>query len=129
MAQAFVQFPQNRENIQYRSNIADSNPDSRGFLSGLVSLSRKVSGFFASPSASTSKTVATFGIRGRGASTPSIQEKPSRRWLNPQQIVDSAGDKSQLRLLQTYASSVEAGREFAFESGLKTRSLPLLSGR
>jgi hypothetical protein len=34
-----------RENAQYLSNVQESKQDSRGFLSGLASLSRKVSGF------------------------------------------------------------------------------------
>ncbi|MFT5659300.1 MAG: hypothetical protein ACI9KN_002583, partial [Gammaproteobacteria bacterium] len=94
-----------------------------------VSLSRKVTGFFATPSASTDQAVATIGIRGRAAPSSSGQNSPPRYWLSPDRIIVSKGDESQLSLLQTYASSAQAGREFASQVGLKARSLALLGGR
>ena len=118
-----------RENVQYRGNVVESNQDSRGFLSGLASLSRKVSGFFSTPSASTSAAVATIGIRGRAASSSSGEDSAPMYWLSPKRIVDSEGDESQFNLLQTYASSSEGSRNFASEAGLKARSLALLGGR
>ena len=117
-----------RENTQYRSSGVDSKQDSGGFLSGLASLSRKVSGFFATPSASTSEAVATIGIRGRAASS-SGAESTSMYWLSPKRIVESEGDQAQLSLLQTYASSAKAGRKFAADAGLKAKSLALLGER
>jgi hypothetical protein len=42
----------------------ESEPDSRGFLSGLASLSRKASGFFNTSSSATSSGTATIGVRG-----------------------------------------------------------------
>ena len=118
-----------RENTQYRSSVVESKQDSGGFLSGLASLSRKVSGFFTTPSASTSEAVATIGIRGRAASSSSSEDSSSMYWLSPKRIVESEGDQAQLSLLQTYASSAKAGREFAADAGLKAKLLALLGER
>jgi len=117
-----------RENARYSQSALASKQDSRGFLAGLASLSRKVSGFFATPSASTYEAVATIGIRGRAASSSSSEGSSSMYWVSPKRIVESKGDESQLSQLQTYASSKKASREFAADAGLKARSIALLGG-
>ena len=117
-----------RENEQYRDiNVVQSKQESGGFFSGLASLSRKVSGFFATPSASTNEAVATIGIRGRSASSSS-EDGPPMYWLSPKRIIESEGNQEQLSLLQTFSSSRKAARKFAAEGGLKANSLPLLGG-
>jgi len=116
-----------RENNQYRTAETDSKADSRGFLAGLVSLSRQVSGFFTTPSASTSEVVATIGVRGRSASS-ATGNNPPLFLLNPQQITNSNADEKQLSLLEGYHSSAKTSAQFAVKSGLRARSLPLLGG-
>lgn len=118
-----------RESSQYRSSVVATKQDSNGFLAGLASLSRRVTGFFTTPSASTSGAVATIGIRGRSASSSSGEDGPPRYWLSPKRIVESKGDEAQLNLLQSYARSKKAGRKFASAGGLKARSLALLGGK
>lgn len=118
-----------RERVEYRGSLEESKQDSQGFLSGLASLSRKVSGFFATPSASTNQAIATIGIRGRPAPSSSGEVSSPKYWLSPQRVINSEGDETQLSLLQTFASSAKAGRELASDGGLKARSVALLGGR
>ena len=115
-----------RESAQYSSSVVASKQDSNGFLSGLASLSRKVTGFFATPSASTNEAVANIGIRGRSASSSEVGR--TMYWVVPKRIIESEGDEAQLSLLKSYASSKKKSRKFAADGGLKARSLALLGG-
>lgn len=117
-----------REHTQYSTSPVESKQDEGGFLSGLVNLSRKVTGFFSTPSAATNQTVATIGIRGRAAPSSTPPVVPPKIWLSPQLIIESKGDESQLKQLQTYASNQKASRKFAAEADLRARSLALLGG-
>lgn len=64
----WVRSYQVRENMTVTAAEIETEPDSRGFLSGLASLSRKVSGFISTSSSSTSSSTssgtATIGVRG-----------------------------------------------------------------
>jgi hypothetical protein len=60
----WVRSYQVRENMTVTAAETESEPDSRGFLSGLASLSRKASGFFSTSSSATSAGTATIGVRG-----------------------------------------------------------------
>jgi hypothetical protein len=85
----------------------ESEPDSRGFLAGLATFSRKASGFFKSDSNSTSSTTATIGIRG----------------LSADQIKAAKPDFAELARLQQFTSNSQRQTAFTRQGGLRARSV------
>jgi len=93
---------------------AGSQPeeDSRGFLSGLASFSRKASGFFTQDSGATSSSTATIGVRG----------------LSEAEIESAQADFDELKKMESFGSSHDRVIVFSSSGGLKARKVPHISG-
>ena len=91
---------------------ADGQPqeDSRGFLAGLASISRKASGFFSQDSGATSSSTATIGVRGLS------------------EIESAQADFDELKKMNNFASSQKRVTVFATVGGLKAGKVPHISG-
>jgi hypothetical protein len=76
--------------------IEEAEEDSRGFLAGLASLSRKASRFFSSDSSSTSSGTATIGVRG----------------LSEAELKSARPDLEELAKMQQYASNQSRMKKF-----------------
>lgn len=76
--------------------IEEAEEDSRGFLAGLASLSRKASRFFSSDSRSTSAGTATIGVRG----------------LSEAELKSAKPDLDELAKMQQYASNQSRMKQF-----------------
>jgi len=85
--------------------------DSRGFLAGLASLSRKASGFFTQDTAATSSGTATIGVRG----------------LSETDIKSAEPDFDQLEKMNKYASKPERMAGFAAQGGLQAHQVPYIA--
>jgi hypothetical protein len=87
--------------------------DSRGFLSGLASLSRKASGFFKSDntSTSTSSGTATIGVRG----------------LSEEEIKSAKPDLVEFEKFKGFASNKPRMPDFASQGGLRAKRLKHLT--
>lgn len=94
-----------REGVTVTQPEVEKSPDSRGFLSGLASLSRRAGGFFGldGSSTTTSSSTATIGIRG----------------LSEQEIYTAQADFEQLEKMKGYASSKKRQGDFARLGKLK----------
>lgn len=90
-----------------------SDSDSRGFLAGLASLSRKASSFFRSDSRRGSSGTATIGVRG----------------LSEAEIKGAQADFEELEKMHLFASSRQRSTDFASEGGLDAVAVPYLAGR
>ena len=90
-----------------------SDSDSRGFLSGLASLSRKASSFFRSDSNRGSSSTATIGVRG----------------LSEAEIKGAQADFEELEKLHRFASSRQRGADFASKGGLGAVAVSYIDGR
>ena len=86
--------------------------DSRGFLSGLASWSRKASGFFNPDSSATSSSTATIGVRG----------------LSEDEIRKARADYDELERMEAFASNAKQAKSFARKGGLKAKKVPHVSG-
>ena len=86
--------------------------DSRGFLAGLASFSRKASRFFSSDNRSTSSGTATIGVRG----------------LSEVEIKAAVPDPEQLGKMQGFASNSSRAVGFASQGGLRAQKIPHISG-
>ncbi len=75
--------------VTEQAQVQTPEEDSRGFLSGLASFSRKASRFFSSGSSSTSSGTATIGVRG----------------LSEGEIKSAKPDLDELAKMQKYASN------------------------
>jgi len=84
--------------------------DSRGFLAGLASFSRKASGFFSQDSAATSSGTATIGVRG----------------LSETDIRSAQPDFAELEQMESYASKPERMARFTAQGGLQAHKLPYI---
>ncbi len=84
-----------------------TQPDSRGFLSGLASFSRKASSFFGSSDTSGSARTATIGVRG----------------LSEEEIKGAKPDLEELDKMQQFASSSTRMPGFTKEGQLVARSV------
>jgi hypothetical protein len=91
---------------------SDSKEDSRGFLAGLASFSRKASGFFRQDSGVTSSGTATIGVRG----------------LSEAEIRSAQADFDELQKMEQFASSKNRARGFASAGGLKASKVPYFPG-
>ncbi len=105
----WVRSYQVREGVTASIPQAEKSSDSRGFLSGLASLSRKASGFFGlgGDGSATSSGTATIGIRG----------------LSEEEINTAKADFEQLKEMKTYASSKKRQKTFLAEGKLKKRKV------
>lgn len=84
-----------------------SEPDSRGFLSGLAAFSRRASGFFGDNQTQTGSRTATIGIRG----------------LSEAELKAAQPDLEELKRMQGYASDATRIAAFSSEGKLQARKL------
>ena len=91
----------------------ESKSDSRGFLAGLASFSRRASGFFKSDNGRTSSGTATIGVRG----------------LSEQQIKSAVADFEELKKMESFASSQQRSASFAAAGKLKAIQIGHISGK
>lgn len=77
--------------------------DSRGFLAGLASFSRKASGFFTQDNSATSAGTATIGVRG----------------LSEDEIKSAKADFRELKKMKKFASNRKRMSKFSSRGGLK----------
>ena len=90
----------------------ESEPDSRGFLSGLASFSRRASSFFKSDSGRTSSGTATIGVRG----------------LSEEEIKSAVADFEELEKMKGFASNNKRVSTFASAGKLKALKIGHISG-
>ena len=103
----WVRSYQVREGL-VKSEIKDKPQDSRGFLSGLVSLSRRATGFFGGgDDNSGSSRTATIGVRG----------------LSEEEIKASKPDLQELKKLQSFSSNKARMQTFAAAGGLSPQKV------
>jgi len=102
-----------REGYQAPPVVIESATDSRGFLSGLASFSRQISGFFSHRDSATSASTATIGVRG----------------LSEDQIRKASPDLLELEKLKRYASDKNRMRAFADRGGLAARQVDHLEAQ
>jgi len=86
--------------------------DSRGFLAGLASFSRRASGFFTQDETATSAGTATIGVRG----------------LSEVEINSAQADFAALQKLQSFASNAQRMPGFSAKGELKAVRIPHISG-
>lgn len=96
----------------YAAAQIDSQPDSRGFLSGLASFSRRASRFFSSAGDRTSSGTATIGVRG----------------LSEAEINSAVADFEQLEKMKGFASNPHRVASFASRGGLRARRVGHIAG-
>ena len=87
--------------------------DSRGFLAGLASFSRKASSFFKSDSSATSSGTATIGVRG----------------LSEDEIKTAQADFAEFERMKQFASNGKRAGSFARQGGLSSTRVPHISGK
>ena len=109
----WVRSYQVREGNFTSTATVESKSDSRGFLSGLASFSRKASGFFKSDSSSTSAGIATIGIRG----------------LSEAEIKSAVADFEELEEMKGFASSPARMPNFTRQGQLKTQAINHIAGK
>ena len=90
----------------------ESGSDSRGFLDGLASFSRKASSFFRSGSQRTSSSSATIGVRG----------------LSEDEIKSARADFDEFGKLRLFASDAARAAKFARQGGLRAIRVPHVAG-
>jgi hypothetical protein len=93
------------------NSVTTQQSDSRGFLSGLASFSRKASGFFSQDSGATSSSTATIGIRG----------------LSESEIKSAQADFDELKKMKGFASNAERMPVFTAKGELKALGIPHIS--
>ncbi len=108
----WVRSYQVRETTAAAPVSAEPESDSRGFLAGLASFSRKASSFFKSGKDSTSSGTATIGVRG----------------LSEQEINSAQADFAEFEKMQRFASSTKRAGSFAKQGGLSAIKVPHISG-
>jgi hypothetical protein len=92
--------------------VTTEQEDSRGFLAGLASFSRKASGFFTRDSSATSSGTATIGVRG----------------LSESEIRSAKPDFGELDKMNKYASKPERMGRFTAQGGLQASKVPYIPG-
>lgn len=91
----------------------ETSSDSRGFLAGLASFSRKASSFFKSDSSNTSSGTATIGVRG----------------LSEDEIKTAQPDFAEFEKMILFASNKKRASGFAKQGGLSAVKIPYISGK
>jgi len=86
--------------------------DSRGFLGGLASFSRKASGFFTQDNSATSSGTATIGVRG----------------LSEDEIKSAKADFRELKKMKKFASNRKRMSKFRANGSLKSSKVPHIPG-
>jgi hypothetical protein len=86
----------------------ESASDSRGFLAGLTSFSRKASSFFKSDDRNTSSGTATIGVRG----------------LSEEEIKTAQADFVEFEKMKQFASSRQRAASFSRQGGLTAIKVP-----
>ena len=103
----WVRSYQVREGL-VKNEIKDESEDSRGFLAGLVSFSRRATGFFGGGDDSVgSSRTATIGVRG----------------LSEEEIKAAKPDLEELKKLQSFSSSKSRMKAFATAGGLSSKKV------
>ena len=92
------------------TSVTTEKEDSRGFLAGLATFSRKASGFFRQDSGATSSGTATIGVRG----------------LSEVEIESAQADFIELETLQGFASQSKRMSGFSTAGQLKAVKVPHL---
>ena len=90
-----------------------NDSDSRGFLSGLASFSRKASSFFKSDSPAENSATATIGVRG----------------LSEDEIKGAEADFAEFEKMQGFASGKERSAGFARKGGLSALKVPHIGAK
>ena len=108
----WVRVYQVRQGEVAEAPVSEQQEDSRGFLAGLASFSRKASGFFRQESGATSAGTATIGVRG----------------LSESEIESAQADFGELDKLESYASNANRLRDFTRAGKLKASKVPHVSG-
>ncbi len=103
----WVRSFQVREGVTLDIPQTEKSADSRGFLSGLASLSRKASGFFNLDGGATSSGTATIGIRG----------------LSEEEINTAQADFNELKKMKSFASSQKRQQTFSNEGNLQANKV------
>lgn len=109
----WVRSYQVRQRSAASTVAAESGADSRGFLSGLASFSRKASRFFKSDKGATSAGTATIGVRG----------------LSEDEIKSAQADFVEFEKMKQFASDGKRAHGFARKGGLSAVEIPHLSGK
>jgi hypothetical protein len=109
----WVRSYQVREGNFTPTATVETKADSRGFLSGLASFSRKASGFFSSDTSSTSSGTATIGIRG----------------LSEAEIKSAVADFEELEKMKSFGSNPVRMAEFSSEGRLRSRNVKHIAGK
>jgi hypothetical protein len=86
--------------------------DSRGFLGGLASFSRKASGFFTQDNSATSSGTATIGVRG----------------LSEDEIKSAKADFRELKKMKKFASNRKRMSKFRANGSLKASKVAHIPG-
>lgn len=108
----WVRSYQVREKTPGSTVAVEAESDSRGFLAGLASLSRRASSFFKSSEGRTSSGTATIGVRG----------------LSEDEIKAAKADFVEFEKMKLFASSKKRARGFAKTGGLRSSKIPHFSG-
>ena len=102
----WVRSYQVREGL-VKDDIKNESEDSRGFLAGLVSFSRRATGFFGGGDSAGSSRTATIGVRG----------------LSEEEIKAAKPDLQELKKLQSFSSSKSRMQTFATAGGLSPKKV------
>jgi len=109
----WVRSYQVRETTAASTVTVEPESDSRGFLAGLASFSRKASSFFKSDKSNTSSGTATIGVRG----------------LSEDEIKAAQADFAEFEKMKLFASSTKRAGGFAKHGGLSSIRVPHISGK
>lgn len=109
----WVRSYQVREASAASTVTVEPESDSRGFLAGLASFSRKASSFFKSDKSNTSSGSATIGVRG----------------LSEDEIKAAQADFAEFEKMKLFASSKKRAGGFAKQGGLSSIKVPHISGK
>jgi hypothetical protein len=104
----WVRSYQVREGSFSEQARAEPEEDSRGFLAGLASFSRKASRFFSSGESGKSSGTATIGVRG----------------LSEAEIKSAQPDFDELAKMQNYASNQSRLKKFQLNGQLSSNDVP-----
>ena len=108
----WVRVYQVREGSYATQVNSQEQEDSRGFLAGLASFSRKASGFFSQDNSATSSGTATIGVRG----------------LSEDEIRSAKADFHELEKMKIFASDRKRMSKFSSGGGLKASKVPHIPG-
>lgn len=100
---------------------AEKESDSGGFLSGLLSITRRVTGFLNTENGTANNT-ATLGVRGRPA-TATL----GVRGLSESQLQAAKPNIEELRKMKQYASSMSRIDSFVSKGKLRVKNVKLLN--